>query len=844
MAKRKGIRQQLSGIAASGQALEKQVQGLLKQNKHQMALRKLQQGLKRNPEQAIAVTEADIWLSQGKYEFERSRYSQAETALCQALNLEPTDDTYYWLAKCLLAQDKQAEALELFQSAFERKDLPKEMGGCYLKLLVLNGQIDQVQTLIDSQSKRFFAAQLHWARGAIALKSNQPEAALDHFKKTNRPISRADHLAAWTTYAYQQMESWAEAETTLSTGTQGFSSSMFESRNFISRNQLHPALRLLLLYQVAHTHRAPRGFSYVNFDALETGRLSKRDYAGWILELLAFIRDDNVHDAAHLSIEPPAGIMDEYPALKPLATPILLLAGEQAKQQQELECSVEFWGKALEETGFEPNLALNLHKALDLTDDSSKDLKLLDQFIRWLRQEAKHNPQAWPETRLNAGLALLHCWRADAQIYTGRDRDAIKTVQIAEKLAPEHPEVLGRKGLILYTKSRATGSSTDKEESVELLTQALKKGSRFQEIYTILCQALAENPTALKEIRQKYGPAFGDAGAESEVEIPDWVEALGFQHYRTMAQFISDETKTSAPIEACRMFLSAAIDEPSSGQKITLDQEQAVAEWENFLAAHSPTEQVEIIKAIYLIVQQHAKRNQKGIVALQRSYLKKMADLSKQQVPGADVGYLLLQAIASTNPDATTKVVTAVLKRTIEPSKTLAQAQLEIRQFGQNIALKTFIEAQLKKDPQNPLLLLAAATLYKRESAQYDTFYERGFELARRLQDAEALQAYRAEDWWVAQERTRRIVGPNLDRLSDPSPGDMLDLIRQMAREAFGGSVPDNVIDQMLPELIAEMGGGFEEEDEFGFDSLFPPVPRPPTFGKSKGKKSSRRRRF
>ena len=810
-----------------------------------MALRKLQLGLKRDPKQAIAMTEADIWRSQGKYEYEQAHYAKAETALGKALELSPSDDdTYYWLAKCLLAQERPADALALFQSAFDGKQLSKEMGGCYLKLLVLNGQVDQVQSLIDSQAKRFFAPQLHWARGAIAIKSDQPKAALAHFGKISRPISTEDHLAVWSAYAQQQLGNWSEAESALSAASRN---SGFPNRfgtRFISSAPEHPAVRLLTLYQVAHTKRAPTGFSYISSDAPAGNQPNKRDYAGWILELLTFIRQDNVHDAAHLMIEPPAGVMDEYPALRSLHIPILLLAGEQAQQQREPGCSALFWGEVLEEKGFEPNLALNIHQALNLTDDFDEDLKLLDQFIRWLKQAAKQTPQDWPEKRLNAGLALLHCWKADAQIYTGRERTAIKTVQIAEKLSPEHPEVIGRKGLILYTKSRsAIGTSKEKAQAIELLTKALEGGSRFKEIYTILCAALADDPTALKEIRQKYGLAFGDAGVDTEVEIPAWVEALSFRHYRTMAQFVLDETKASGPITACQIFLEAAEDEPSSGQKITLNQKKAVAEWKRLLETCESAEQVEILKAVYLTVQQHAKRNQKGMKALQRSYLKQMVDLSKQQVPGADVGYLLLQAIATANSDETTKVVDTVLRRSTDPSKTLAKAQLELRQFGPNSALKSFIETQRKQDSQNPLLLLAAATLHQQHTAQYETLHERGFEIARRLQDTEALQAYRLEDWWVSQEMTRQVVGPDIDLLNaNPSQIDMLDLVKRMARQALGGQIPDDILERMLPELMAEMMGDLPGDDAYepSFEEIFRPTPLPRG---GRGKKSTRKRR-
>ena len=131
---------------------------------------------------------------------------------------------------------------------------------------------------------------------------------------------------------------------------------------------------------------------------------------------------------------------------------------------------------------------------------------------------------------------------------------------------------------------------------------------------------------------------------------------------------------------------------------------------------------------------------------------------------------------------------------------------------------------------QNPLLLLAKATFYPHKSPQYQTYYDQGFELARRLQDAEALQAYREEDWYQAQQLTGQIIG-----LDDPSQLDMIDVMQRMAREAFGMDVPPEVIAQMLPELEAQVG--YDDDDDDELDPFFSPLPP------GRGKKSSKKRK-
>ncbi len=817
MGKRRGIRQQLSQLSASDQALDKQIKSLIASKKYSTAIRKLQQGLKRNPEQKLSISEADILLLQGKQDFERQQYKSAETALRKALELGLYDDTYYWLGKCLLAQQQLAAALELYESAFTQKTLPKAMGGGYFKLLILNHQTDQVERLIKSQAKRFSADHLHWAKGALALKTNQPEAAVPHFKKISAAVTPEDSLSVWPSYAHQCAGNLAEARAILRESTGRKSPFRFGQRSY------HPAVQKLMLSQTTDGEEDLSGFL-----DLRDPDLPSREEA-WVLEVLHLIQASDFHEAAHYLINFPSRVMTDYPDLKALRLPLMRLAGVQAMESAEPECSAEFWGSIIDED-FEPNLALNLHQALAAIDEPAQSQRIVAKLLRWVKKEAQQQPQAWPEARLNSTLAKLHCWEADDQMSLGRYRDAEKSVQAAEKLAPTHPDVLGRKGL----NAKAKG---DEETAIPLLKQALAAGCEFDEVYASLLKVLLDrDPEAVKSVRRQFGKTFGDTTVDTEVEIPDWVEALSVDNYQVMAEFVAEAKPRSATIQALEIFLNAADDEPSSGQKVTLNVEKAVPQWEKLLNDHSPDQQVEIIEAIYLIIQQYAKRNKKGIAALQKSYLAKIADLSAQRVPGADLVHLVILAVRSPSPTRTHPVVESILTRAAQPGNAIAKAQLEIRRFGPNSMLKFFIEDQLQQEPQNPLLLLASATLHNRRSREYSALYDQGFELARRLQDAEALQAFREEDWFVSQGMTNRALGPQISRFGDPSQIDLMDIFKRMANEAFGGPVP--------PEVLARMmGSGLFGDEEEDFDETFNPFPFPfPPPGGRSGEKTGRKR--
>ncbi|MEM8614204.1 MAG: hypothetical protein AAGF93_19440, partial [Cyanobacteria bacterium P01_H01_bin.105] len=245
---------QLSNLSKS--SLGDQIDQCYKQGLYQQALTKLKQARKSDQTSDIRLSEGDILLAWGIDDAEQGAYRKAEKPLRQAMELGAIGekgDGYYWLAKCLVEQDQPQVALDLVQTAFDTKQLPKQQGGCYLKLLVLNDQLDTLATVIDSKKNRFYAAPLHWARGVIELHQHSPKAALPHFKKMGNRITPGDWPTAWTVYAKQQAGQWAEAGQSLGLNQPSFDYSPFS--RFTSNRDKHPAIIRLKLLQLAHTFK-------------------------------------------------------------------------------------------------------------------------------------------------------------------------------------------------------------------------------------------------------------------------------------------------------------------------------------------------------------------------------------------------------------------------------------------------------------------------------------------------------------------------------------------------------------------------------------------------------------
>jgi tetratricopeptide (TPR) repeat protein len=164
--------QQISstGIEFAENSFGMQLQELLKQKKYRQALEEIKKIQRSHPEIQFSPKESEIWLLRGQQEFQKQDFKQAEKSFGHSLELGLLGDVHYWEARCMLELNKLDAALKLLRDAFEAGTLIKEYCICYLKLLLLKGDIATVEQLINQQSKRFSAAQLHWVRGVLALK--------------------------------------------------------------------------------------------------------------------------------------------------------------------------------------------------------------------------------------------------------------------------------------------------------------------------------------------------------------------------------------------------------------------------------------------------------------------------------------------------------------------------------------------------------------------------------------------------------------------------------------------------------------------------------------------------
>lgn len=491
--------------------------------------------------------------------------------------------------------------------------------------------------------------------------------------------------------------------------------------------------------------------------------------------------------------------------------------------------------RILREAPFNPQLAVNLLEVLDANNSDQERPRLLTRLLKWLEQEAKQKPQEWPAERLKATLAHLHCKMADAYMALDRDRAAFGSLQQAERIHSTSPEVLGRKGLIEAMEENYT-------EAIALITQAIEGGCRYEEIYGCLLKCWNElgDKQAFNEARRRFGKYFDDFSVETEVEVLPWVEALSTLNYGFFSRLVQGKEQKDPALRACQIFINAVQSPPNSGGRVSLNQKAATEAWETYIKKLSGSEQIPVLQAIALAIHLFAKR-EKGIAALTSQYLQKLFNLSAEH-PEARVAHLVVLAVKEGSPQKLEYPLRLYTDTMPQPGNALANIQLQARRFGWITTLIPALDEALRREPQNPLLLLARATTYPVDKPKYEQLKQEGFELARRLQDAKALQAFREEAAYLTAQETQSIM-PDPEKFDNLNMSNIDDLLEGMIRKLFGSKMPKAEFERMLPELKQMMLNTMpdfsdddeEEEEEPDLDFIFRNLP--PTRKKQKGRR-------
>jgi Flp pilus assembly protein TadD len=804
MPNRKALRKQKQTASADRPTnidrLQEQVQKLIQKKSYRQAIDKLKQISKMHPEAEIRPSESEIWALQGQQEYHQGLHRQAQASLRQAIELGAKEESYYWLAKSLIVSDDLATALETMRGAFDSQILTQKYAGCYLKLLLLQGATAEVGNLLKTQSKRFSTAQIQWAEGFLSIKAGKLPEALEHFKKMGGNATLGDSPAAWIVYVQQRLGEWPQAEDSLN-----LPKPIDQSRLLSSFLPTHPAISRLSLIQAAAPQASPTAIKLLDRQEGKLRVLSA------VIRFLQLIDQSNHHDAAHILQKLPHPCI-EFPEMDSLYRSVMILAADEAMEDLEVECIVPFLEAVVYEPPFDVQLVLKLRCMYEGEEYPLQHFKrLYSYFLAQVQQLAQDQPQNWPVLRLNSALAQIHCWLADICISRGSTQHGYNALQTAIDLCPESPEVIGRQGLKAYLQG-------DNTKAIALLTKSLENGCKSREVYDRLLMELEEkgDRDAIKDIQRRFGKALGDEDAEDldREEIPEWIEAFSTQKYPIFESYIAEPDEENAAIEACRIFVAAVEGEPNSAGKVGFKQEWAVQQWQELLQKLTDPEKILAIQAIFLTIQLFTKR-QKGVAALQNDYLQQLFLINHPETPAT---HLMLWAVKGDRLPALQTACRSYLRLSPQPGLALGQLQFRVRRFATSESLRSLIDEFLCQDAQNPQLLLAKATTYESESNNYHELKEQGFDLARRLQDAAALQAYRAEERFQSDQVSAMLfTGARIGK-----DFGQVNCVKQIVRKMFGDNLPPEKLAEIMPKLLQMMEDDmYEDDDDFYDDDDF-----------------------
>jgi tetratricopeptide (TPR) repeat protein len=802
-----------AGNAGEHQLLQAKLANLVTRQRYSQAIRVREQALRRHPDLDLRPGEAQLWCLEGRQALAEGQPQRAETALTKAVDLGLPGEPHYLLARLWLERGQPERGLALLQESFEAGTLPVEYAGAYLKLLLISGQPERVRDLVRQQPKRFQSQQIHWAAGVLSLQAGDFTNARRQFRQMTGPASPGDFGGVW--------RAWAALEA----GDATAAAAALQKAD-------HPASRAVALSLAARTDQRPGELL-----ELERRDLPRRELA-LALNLLHQLRQQNLLNAGLLLLSHERPLLAAVPELAALRRPLLLLAGQQALEREAPNEAIRCWRPIVDRPCLDPDLALRLYPLLDQGGEEHwpEAERLASQLLGWVRRSARDNSAAWPQPLLSHTQARLHCWQTDQHLRLGMRQQVRRSAEQAQQLAPELPDVIGRQGMLAYVMG-------EDSRAISLLWQALDNGCRGNTVYDVLDEALEESGQQAERLRlqREHGPSFGftPQPAGEQAVLPTWLDALSQDDAPSMATKLSLTPERGPVLEVLRIFVDHVLPPGGSAnggpasfdpRKVTLDLVPATIRWDTLIAALPATDRVQAITAILVATHRFAVRTGKAMRGQIESRLAELEELAAE--PGtahaeqALQNLLLLAGLRLRRQEALRQEAARLLRRSHQPERLLSRALLDLHLLTTTKPWQAIVDDLHRQDPQNPLLLLALATMQRTFTTPYERLADQAFGLARRLQDGEALAACRRERWWAEESDDRKIARlraqsmqqhPGWQQLIDSF--DIRGMLEAKAREEGMEPISEEQLQAMLPDLERRMAEAFARTNGRGLNA-------------------------
>ncbi|MBF0287887.1 MAG: hypothetical protein HQM14_08715 [SAR324 cluster bacterium] len=739
--------------------------------------------LKCDPKANVDKEMTHFLLLRGQHRLQRNDYHRALQDFEQMFETYgETENSYYFIAKCRVLLGQEAKASAFIQKAFNEHRLPDKHANLLLKLLLLQDQLEEVQVLLQNHPQRFSPDDLHWAKGVLALKQDLPQEATLCFNQAQNSIKSKDDrfacLQSWKAYSLVLEKRIPEAQAAIET---------------IQDLPLKGWLYLHHSHHASSPETLQKAESFLPHLKRRTSPLTQL-----IGSLEKSLEAGDVHEAAHLLAKHPKEV-SRLPNHLALEKSIYRLGAQVAFDEGALSCAETIWKKSLQlhphDWGHYKNVIVQgWDSEFQLFPDWVKHAeKLLDI-------EAQKYPDQWHAEQKKFTSGELAGYLALHYLKNRHSLRAKPEIAKAFDKAPEAPIVLVLKGYLAFEKQQFQEAETHYQKALTLGCPM------FEQIYDDLIEIYQTTGQfeTLYQFRKKHGEAFADVPL-SPLQIETriyFAQAKGELPYLDFV--IKDvERNPHLLINAAKMFLGASHPSQWHTRKkieanINIKQLQKQVN-----AAPSEQEQIELLKYFIIAFDFYKK------TLAHRKVLKYLQQELKQR--------------AETNPKALLSLVQTLgalkkppkefdhfLNLLLTRSDSLLEDLVELQRFwfvlGHAGRCQEPLLSLLKKEPEHPSLLWAVSTL-PLPGFQTEKFHQKGFDLARRLQDDKAFTLFRLKEELEQLE----------DEYEEGLLGSLFDLMGgsfEMPRYSFGrkpAKAPGNSSRRFNNPF------GEEDEDEFDF---------------------------
>ncbi len=681
----------------------------INQNKFRQAAIELKNVLKCNPNADLTKEKIAIHILRGNSFLDSKNHQSSWDEFKAALIIDPQNiTTIKALAGYYINSEQITKGYEWLKNLFDNNELPKDSSVLYIKFLMLLDHWDQIEKIISNHKSRFWAADIHWAKGVLLFKADKFQEAMKSFNKAKKNNQWLHQAYAWSL--------WSRIK----------SSDENFGYGYLDRVQSENVkIELEKEY-------------YIKYDVPLHGWFNLGYKKDNTTELYSDIKKKNWQNVAQAhdrgKIKPGSFVNKPQILAK-----IYFLAAEDEYRNEKDNRFFNYMNKAL---SYQPD-NLNYHiKAclLTATIPEKKSLAFFQRTELLIKQKARENSQNWSKEQIEYYLAELDIIQAKIHYSLDNKKKFKELCLKAEQLAIVSPHAY----FALY---KFYNEMQNNDNKAIFYLEKMFEIKRYSDVtYDNLKSLYSKNnyQDKLLKLREKYGKEFDD-----EI-IPDQTlrlylgNALSSKDSEYLDEIYQERMEKNHPLDPLVEFIIDLFDENydlAKRQKANVNEKKLDSIFNSTLANLKPDSFFKPLVYELTILALNGfnlKTKAKKMLNQWEKILQSKTD-SKTHYKS----YFIVQCILNKPEKHIEAELAKLLRKFAQPLNHLIELQMVLYSYGHYGTLRKNLKEPLDKDPENPGLLLAYATSFSENSTDHDIYFQKGLKLAGKLQDTEVLNYYK-----------------------------------------------------------------------------------------------------